>query len=340
LAHPICQVKFVYNHKTQSKDIFAIDSSHHVYLYNSSGMLLWQNMLDDSIIGEIKTIDWFKNKKTQILMNTRTKIYCFDINGELLKGFPIALKDTCTNSVCMFDYDNDNNYRFLYTNTNKQLNNVSVTGEVIGFKPFQLDYIAKSEVAFVRADNKDHLVLIDTSGQIYLVERRGRLIKKLEHKIKWSSKIKSLFANKLRQSKIYYTDHKTFGYVSLDDDKSEQVFNHTLDLNESDEKISLIYFQENKWGLMDEQGQSVYAFNGEREVQNQILHIKLNDTMFYIMRYNGDKVAYIQNSNRQILLNNFPSFKGLQAYQPTDELHYFIKMEENHLKCYYFQEIF
>jgi hypothetical protein len=336
----ISKLKIIYNHKTQSQDLFVEDKAHQVYLFNSSGLLLWKQQINDSIVGEISSIDWFKNKKTQILFNTKNEIYCIDINGAYLEKFPIKLKDIAVSGISLFDYDNDGNYRMLYLNDQRLIKNVTTTGDALGFKPYQLDNIGQFKVSFLRADNKDHLIIIDTAGQVYLLDRKGKIIDKLVNRIKYNDKIQLEFSNKLNKSKIYYLRDSRFCSLSLSDETEEQDLGADfIDLNVQKKQVFARYIRNKQFGVVDSKINPVFSFTGEKDIYSGVLSFAVNDTLCHIIQYLEDNEAIILSAKRTFTILNFPKLEGMYFYQPTEELKYFIKTEGNQLKCYYFQEL-
>jgi hypothetical protein len=336
----VSKLKIIYNHKTQSQDLFVEDNAHHVYLFNSSGLLLWKQQINDSIIGDISSVDWFKNKKTQILFSTKNEIHCIDINGEYVEKFPVKLKDIAVSGISLFDYDNDGNYRMLYLNDQKFIKSVTTTGDALGFKPYQLDNIGQFKVSFLRADNKDHLIVIDTAGQVYLLDRKGKLIEKLENRIKYSDKIQLEFSNKLNKSRIYYLRDSKFCSLSLSDELEEQDLGADfIDLDVQKKQVFARYIRNKQFGIVDNKINPVFSFTGEKDINPAILSFTLNDTLCHILQYSEDNEAIVLSAKRTFTLPNFPKLEGIHFYHPTEDLKYFIKTEGSQLKCYYFQEL-
>ncbi len=336
----IKQVKIVYNQKTQSNDLFVEDKSNQVYLYNSNGMLLWKKSIDDSIIGEVSTVDWFKNKKTQLFFNTATSIYCLDINGDNVATFPVGLKEKAANQASLFDYDSDNNYRMLYMSDKKTLQNVTLIGNAPGFKSFETDAMCYSKVSFVRADNKDHLVLIDTIGCVYLLDRKGNLIRKLQNHIKYDKRLQLSFSNKLSQSKIYYVNNKQLAYVSLLDELDMQAVKaDDLELIKHNNQVLVRYIEGKRIGLLNAQLQPLFAFESNNEIDKNIWSFSDSDTLCHVVRYVDNPEALFLYPNRQYNIPKFPRFEAIYFYSPTEDLKYFVKTEGNQLKCYYFAEL-
>lgn len=164
------------NHRTGTEEVMVQDVENYIYLISSAGNTKWKKQVDGTIIGEAKQIDVYGNGKYQTLFNTRNKIYLLDINGNHVKGFPINLPAFATNSVSVFDYENNHNYRILVATEGGKVYNFNKEGKIVEGWEF------KGAAAPVTADiihytiaNKDYICFHDEEGNIYALDRRGRV---------------------------------------------------------------------------------------------------------------------------------------------------------------------
>lgn len=65
----------------------------------TSGKLDWTKKLNGKLKSSIQIIDLHANGETQILVNTADEIYLFNLNGEVISGFPVKLEESATNNV-------------------------------------------------------------------------------------------------------------------------------------------------------------------------------------------------------------------------------------------------
>ena len=59
------------NNKNE-KEVFTQDTDNAIYLISTSGKILWNKSIGGKILGNVSQIDFYKNKKLQILFNTAT----------------------------------------------------------------------------------------------------------------------------------------------------------------------------------------------------------------------------------------------------------------------------
>ena len=176
LADKATTKPFVFvNHYTFHKEVFVEDAANNIYLIDREGKKLWQRTIDGQIKGNIYMVDYYQNGKYQLLFNTDNYIYLIDRNGKDVENYPIRLPSTATNSISVFDYEKDGNYRifvacannevYLYKKNgkqNKQWHVTKTTGAV------------KQPVQHFLYKGKDYLVFADNL-HTYILNRRGEV---------------------------------------------------------------------------------------------------------------------------------------------------------------------
>lgn len=177
---------FVKNHlDPQNKEVIVQDQANNLYLINKEGVPVWKIKIDAKILGNIQQIDIYKNNRFQYIFNTRNKIYIIDRNGNNVSKFPVALRSPATNSVSIFDYTNNGNYRFLLACEDKQVYVYDKTGNTItGWKAEKTDAIVTNPIQYRLINNKDYIFYTDLHNT-YIVSRTGesrdKQIERFEH---------------------------------------------------------------------------------------------------------------------------------------------------------------
>ncbi len=166
---------FFTNHLTGAKEIFIQDLNNNAYLINVAGRILWKVPLGERIKGSIYMIDYFRNGKYQLLFSSENFLHLLDRNGNYVERYPVRLRSRATNSLALFDYDNDRTYRLLIAGEDKMIYAYDKSGNVVkGWKPFRTTGTVKSEISWFRVSGKDYLVLADESS-VYLLDRTGNI---------------------------------------------------------------------------------------------------------------------------------------------------------------------
>ena len=98
---------FFTNHITGAKEIFIQDIKNNAYLINAAGRVLWKVPLKERIMGAVYMIDYYRNGKYQLLFSGKNNLHLLDRNGNYVERYPVRLRSPATNSLALFDYDNN-----------------------------------------------------------------------------------------------------------------------------------------------------------------------------------------------------------------------------------------
>ncbi len=163
----------LYNHKTKKKEVAVQDKDNVLYLVSTSGKILWKKQLDSKILGEIKQVDLYKNKRFQMVFNTEKYLYLIDRNSKKLPGYPIKLRWKSTSGVGVFDYSKMRDYRLLVP-MGKHLVMYNGKGDVVkGFKKNKVKGTINKAPQHFRVKGKDYII-VSTTSNIYVLDRRGK----------------------------------------------------------------------------------------------------------------------------------------------------------------------
>ena len=164
---------FFTNHITRAKEIFIQDMKNNTYLINAAGRVLWKVPLNERIVGNIYMVDYFRNGKYQLLFAGKNFIHLLDRNGNYVERYPLKLRSPATNSLALFDYDNNLNYRLFIAGEDKLIYSYEKSGSVVkGWKPYRTSGYVEDEINYFKVSGKDYLVASDESS-IYFLDRSG-----------------------------------------------------------------------------------------------------------------------------------------------------------------------
>lgn len=168
------QPRFIKNHITGTKDILVQDDNYTIYLISGKGEISWKKNLEEKISGQIQQIDYFGNGKLQMLFATQSEIHLIDLKGNYMKGFPAKLNSEVSGEIGVFDYESNNNYRILIP-VGKKILNMDKDGKITSGWEFSG---SRSEIrqspGFFRCENKDYLFVADESGELHILDRKGK----------------------------------------------------------------------------------------------------------------------------------------------------------------------
>jgi hypothetical protein len=164
---------FFTNHITGAKEIFIQDLKNNTYLINAAGRVLWKVPLNERIVSSVFMIDYFRNGKFQLMFSGRNYLHILDRNGNYVERYPVKLRSPATNSMVMFDYDNNLNYRIFIAGEDKLIYSYDKTGSVVkGWKPYKTAGYVNSEINYFKVSGKDYIVAADDKS-VYFLDRSG-----------------------------------------------------------------------------------------------------------------------------------------------------------------------
>ncbi len=167
------------NHIDKSNEVLIQDSLRSIHLISRDGKELWEKAIGDKILGAIHQIDYYKNGKLQYLFATKGQLHLIDRLGNYVETYPKAIPVTEVAYVTIVDYDHSKNYRYLIADQNGKLWMFDKTGKNLeGWNGKSIEGSLSIQPRHFRVRGKDYLLSIRKDGEIYLMNRRGELMKK------------------------------------------------------------------------------------------------------------------------------------------------------------------
>lgn len=165
---------FFVNWRTQQRDLVFQDDQNKLYLYDTKGNLIWDKQLDSRIVGNIHTIDIYKNTRKQLCFTTQNKLYLIDKNGNDVAPFPKTFDNIITEGLSIFDYANTGRYRFIILQDDRINFYDRELTKVKGFD-FQPDAELKNSLEHIRIGNKDFIIAEYGENEAKILNRRGEV---------------------------------------------------------------------------------------------------------------------------------------------------------------------
>lgn len=314
--------KVVINHTNDTKEIFAQDESNNIYLISNKGEILWKRKMNEKVMSDITQIDRYKNNKLQYLFNTKSAIYMLDRNGKDCEGFPVMLKHPATNTVSIFDYENNRDYRFMIACENKRVYNYSPDGQPVNGWEFTLmkNNVTQPVQHFI-INEKDYILAIDIAGEIRLVDRKGKAILEFTQRIP-VARNSTFHVDKgrdLQSSSIIATDSLGNVLQFKFSDKLD-ILNvrkagkmHYFDYKDinGDKKRDYIYCDANELSVYDQDKSLLINYKFSKPIKHA--------PMFFLFPGGDSKLGIVSSSTNEIfLINNKGSIEqGFPKYGST-----------------------
>lgn len=174
-TEPVIAPFFFTNHNTGATEIFIQDRNNNIYLISSSGKILWKAAIREKINGDIFMIDYYRNGKLQLLFTGRDYIHLIDRNGNYVDKFPVKMRSPASNTLAVFDYENNKDYRLFIAGEDRKIYAYDRSGTAVrGWNLFTARGKVSDPVSFFRVRGKDYLFVADDQA-VYVLDRTGNI---------------------------------------------------------------------------------------------------------------------------------------------------------------------
>jgi hypothetical protein len=298
--------ELVVNHNTSEKEIFVQDAAGNIYLINSTGRILWKQPLDGLIMGDIYQVDFYKNGKLQYLFNTREKIHLIDRNGNYVERYPISLRAPATNSLSLFDYDNNQNYRLFLAGEDRKIYVYDIEGNIVtGWRFNTSESEVEGAIQHFRIDDLDYIVFSDRN-RTYFLDRRGRERFRVKDQIHIAPHSSFTLDMNIREEKPRWISTDTSGNVAaiyqdgsvsilLENEADGEHFFSMQDMD-SDGVPEFIFARDNELNIFQQDGERIFSF----KVRGTISHMP----DIYKFSASDMKIGITDQSRNRIYLIN------------------------------------
>lgn len=305
LAGPMHLVK---NHVNGSNEILVQDSKHTIYLISNKGQILWKRNLDEAIMGEVQQIDFYKNKKLQLVFNTKSKLHMIDRLGNNVEDYPKTLANPASAGLSLFDYDKNRKYRILIP-SGRFITYLDQNGEIVKGWNFEgtADTINR-QVRLAQAFGKDFIIVRTKGDELFILNRTGKVRVPVNQQLNLSdNEIYLQKGNSLSQSRLVGTDKNGAQVIVYLDGTIDRLEAETLSpshkylqsgsfavvLNESDLRVE-------GDGLLNRKKFDSGEFSN-------LSMIRLADEAFISVLNNEEQKVYLVNGQTE-MIEGFPVF--------------------------------
>jgi hypothetical protein len=155
--------------------IFVQDKQHLLTIMDKNANIIGSLQLSEPVSGDILYLESGERNKGKYLLNTATKLYRFNVNGELTLSYPKQLPENATSGLLAIDYDKNSQYRLFYFTNNHTLQCITLDGKKLTqWNNPKLSSKPVNQPEHIVSGNKDYLIARDENGKTYFFDRKGK----------------------------------------------------------------------------------------------------------------------------------------------------------------------
>jgi hypothetical protein len=175
----------VRNHLNGSMEWVVQDEKHNLILISRSGKSTWTRPIGSPIQFPIRQIDLYKNSRLQMAYNTENGFEVIDRNARPVPPFSSTLNNPLP--LAVFDYESSRDYRLVLIDQNKLELRDRKFVKVSGFKRTKANL--KYSPKHIRIGTRDYITMVEKSGKLLLLDRRGNVRIKTPNDLVMSSDV-------------------------------------------------------------------------------------------------------------------------------------------------------
>lgn len=298
-ADPAVRPFLFLNHNTGATEIFIQDQKNNIYLISSSGKILWKAAIRERIAGDIFMIDYYRNGKNQLLFAGKDYMHLIDRNGNYVDKYPVKLRSPASNTLAVFDYENNKDYRLFIAGEDRKIYVYDRSGiPVRGWNLFTTRGRVTAPVSFFRVRGKDYLFVADDQA-VYLLDRTGNIRVAHQEPLRKAAGSTARLTGGDEQSIIFSAPDGTLVRLSLDgtvrrDTISTFSAGHRTEFADldGDGSIDILYLDHGMLRVYDSKGNGMYSYSFDSE---QLTGLSVFSTG------SGERRAAVADSGSQML---------------------------------------
>jgi len=315
----------VLNHRTNKKDIIVFDNHNMMYRINHLGEILWAIPVAELPLGDVQSVDYYRNGKYQILYNSAKYMYMYDLNGNRVEDYPIQIIPEATAPLNAVDYDKNAKYRIIIPLSDGVIHNYKIDGsQTKGWKNPSMENVVVSPVQYFKLGSKDFLLITDTLGNVVFSNRRGEA--RIEAKLAFTNNSNTSFyklGSKLvttdRLGRLIIIDDKGLVEKYLIRDFSKEHYFVLLDVD-MDGRKEYVFYDDNELFIYNQKRELLWQKKLTNPISPRLVSLyKMLDDSSSFMMYEQDNQQFLFGNSRGYLgvKDEYSASKSFMVYKTT-----------------------
>ncbi|MBL7928815.1 MAG: DUF3352 domain-containing protein [Bacteroidia bacterium] len=297
-----------------STESFALlqDDEGQLYKFNSSGSLVWKNLMPGKIISPFYAADIYRNSRQQIIFNTAEQLIAIDTDGDFISNFPIILPASATGPLLKVPFNQGTREALLIPSANGRIYAYQPNGRIYGAWSFT--YVEPVElITHGMFSQRDYLAMHTVSGKIIITAANGSMLWQSSASYALAGVNKKLFTDTVNNQFVFCTENGTVNKINEDGKTESKAFlNETvndflMDDFDRDRKADFLFLTTSQVVAYSQQGRKIFSYDFKKE--------KIPDQMSSFAA--GQKVYVLCHSQEQNLTWVFEKKTGHYPKSPV-----------------------
>ncbi len=255
-----------------SEESFALlqDDEGQLYKFNSSGSLVWKNLMPGKIISPFYTADIYRNSRQQIIFNTAEQLIAIDTDGDLISNFPITLPAQATGPLLKVPFNQGTREALLIPSANGRIYAYQPNGRIYG--AWNFTYVEPVEfISHGLFSQRDYLAMHTASGRIIITAANGNMLWQSSSFYSLAGAAKKIFADSVSNQFVFCTGNGTVTKINVDGKtESKAYMNETvndflMDDFDRDGKADYLFLTSSQFIVYSQQGRKIFSYDFRKE---------------------------------------------------------------------------
>lgn len=303
--------KIIFDKKDNLFWIAISDVFNNIYLLNSEGKIQWKKKLTAQLNSDIELLFKGNPQKRCIAFSTQNSSNILKFNGDDYKNFPVLIKDGLLSKQLVTNYDNNNNYRFIFFTNNGILENYTIEGKKTqGWQNPKIENLQNCDVFFCPIGKKDYIVLSCNDNSIYVFNRKGNKISHIKD-VFYNKNLPPVYENKKNNSWFGFSKDGFLVNISPEGNKkniSKKAYSEINSFIKNGDNFILI--SDGVLLLINNLGEELFSINvSDAKIESYKL-IKHNQKSYliYLVKDNINIVKIDENQESKTIKQNVSAF--------------------------------
>ena len=190
------------------KNILVQDINNQIYLIGNGSNVLWKRNINEAIVGEVTTIDLYKNGQLEYLFATENQLYLIDLSGNDVGGYPIRLGTRTKTGVALFDFNNNKDYSYFVEGEGNRVYGYNGNGSPLSeWASVTTDSRLSCPLKRINIAEHNYLIGLSDKGMVYAWTEKGRAaVKPIASKTHFKNPVQISFGPTLSECSVLCLD--------------------------------------------------------------------------------------------------------------------------------------